>query len=78
MRDIFNQLVSIQKRLVLHNGLLDLAFLYQAFYGPMPKTMAIFVADLACLFPGGIIDTKYLSDYVTRDGTSFLGYLYKR
>ncbi|KAJ1651104.1 hypothetical protein IWQ61_008255 [Dispira simplex] len=62
--------------LVLHNGWLDLMFLYHSFYAPLPSTLGTFLVDLHDMFPGGIYDTKYLADYVVRVDRSFLLYLY--
>ncbi|KAJ1969947.1 hypothetical protein IWQ62_000288 [Dispira parvispora] len=62
--------------LVLHNGWLDLMFLYHSFYAPLPPSLGTFLVDLHDMFPNGIYDTKYLADYVVRVDRSFLLYLY--
>lgn len=38
----------------------------------------MFVADLSDMFPGGLYDTKYISDYITREQSSFLAYLFRK
>ncbi|KAJ3122081.1 Target of EGR1, member 1 (Nuclear) [Physocladia obscura] len=65
IRDLFAAIVSraTVAPLVVHNGLLDLMFLYHSFYAPLPATLDVFVADLADMFPAGLVDTKYIADY---------------
>jgi len=77
VREIFNQLVRCGKPLVLHNGHVDLMFLYQNFYAQLPASMNSFVADLNQMFAGGIFDTKYAADYVIRMTSSYLEYAFK-
>jgi target of EGR1 protein 1 len=64
--------------LVVHNGFLDLMFIYHAFYGPLPATLPTFIADISSMFGAGVYDTKYVSDYVTRESQSFLAYLHRK
>ncbi|KAG2174926.1 hypothetical protein INT43_005988 [Umbelopsis isabellina] len=64
--------------IVIHNGLMDLMYLYYSMYTDLPANLLIFAADLSDMFPGGIIDTKYISDYVSKEPVSFLSYLYKK
>jgi target of EGR1 protein 1 len=44
----------------------------------LPSNLQVFAADLSDMFPGGIIDTKYISDYITKEPVSFLSYLFKK
>ncbi|CAO3573058.1 unnamed protein product [Mortierella alpina] len=78
MRSIFKRIMTRQVPVVVHNGFLDLIFLYQSFYADLPPKLATFVADLSDMFPGGIFDTKYISDYITRERSSFLAYLFRK
>ena len=82
MRDVFVAMLQASHRnqvpVVLHNGLLDLMFMYHFFYGPLPAKLPTFIADLSDMFPGGLYDTKYLSDYVSRESTSYLSYLFRK
>ncbi len=82
IRSIFHLLLeSSQQRsvpIIVHNGLLDLMFMYHAFYAPLPEKLETFTADLSLMFPGGIYDTKYVSDYISREPISFLAYLYHK
>lgn len=64
--------------IVIHNGLMDLMYLYFSMYTDLPANLLVFAADLSDMFPGGIIDTKYISDYVSKEPVSFLSYLYKK
>ncbi|KAG0208446.1 Target of EGR1, member 1 (Nuclear) [Mortierella sp. GBA30] len=78
MRSIFKRIMTRQVPVVVHNGFLDLIFLYHSFYADLPPKLATFVADLSDMFPGGLFDTKYISDYITRERSSFLAYLFRK
>ena len=76
LQHLFNQIVKYQKPLILHNGFIDLMFLYQSFYLQLPSKMGSFVTNLHQLFPSGIYDTKYITDIVMEYRSSFLEYVY--
>ncbi|KAI8358098.1 ribonuclease CAF1 [Mortierella sp. GBAus27b] len=78
MRSIFKRVLAQQVPVVVHNGFLDLIYLYHSFYASLPPKLPMFVADLSDMFPGGIYDTKYVSDYITRERSSFLGFLFRK
>ena len=63
--------------LVLHNGWLDLLFLYHSFHGPLPPDSTSFLADLTAMFPGGIYDTKALAQFQFREDATFLEYVFR-
>ncbi|KAG0343483.1 Target of EGR1, member 1 (Nuclear) [Podila humilis] len=68
MRSIFKRIMSQRVPVVVHNG----------FYADLPPKLATFTADLSDMFPGGLYDTKYVSDYITREKASFLSYLFRK
>jgi target of EGR1 protein 1 len=77
-RNILCDVLAKKCPVVVHNGLLDLVFLYHSFYAEIPSTLAMFIADLSDMFQGGIYDTKYISDFITREKASFLAYLFRK
>lgn len=63
--------------IIVHNGLLDLAFLYAAFQGPLPDTLNGFVCALLECVPAGYWDTKVIATN-SKERTTFLGYLFAK
>ena len=77
--DLFTRVLLSPAPLILHNGLVDLIFLYHTFYAPLPTTLDSFVADLSdMLGPGGLYDTKAISEYKFGEERSFLEYIYRK
>lgn len=49
----------LQKPIIVHNGMLDLMFMYDKFYEPLPETLNEFTEKVHSIFPH-IYDTKHL------------------
>lgn len=49
----------LKKPIITHNGMLDLMFLYNSFFEPLPPSLAEFRLKTNALFPH-IYDTKHL------------------
>ncbi|OMJ24058.1 Target of EGR1 protein 1 [Smittium culicis] len=77
IRDIVLQCFTCKAPIIVHNGLLDLMFLYNSFIAELPDSIDSFVADLADFLGSPIYDTKYFAEYVYRSDASFLSYLYQ-
>lgn len=75
-RELFIQISHSKKPIIFHNGLIDIIFLYQNFYADTPENLMKFLADLREIFPNGIYDTKFISEFYGRYNTSHLEYLY--
>ncbi|XP_076441260.1 target of EGR1 protein 1-like [Babylonia areolata] len=77
-RQLFDLLLWSEVPVVLHNGFLDLMFLYQNFYTELPSNMQVFLADLEEMFPQGVLDTKYLVEFVDRLPATYLEYVFRK
>ncbi|KAL8570637.1 hypothetical protein ACOMHN_039074 [Nucella lapillus] len=77
-RQLFDLLLWSEAPIVLHNGFLDLVFLYQNFYTDLPSSLQVFLGDLEEMFPQGVLDTKYLVEFVDRLPATFLEYVFRK
>ncbi|KAJ3168092.1 Target of EGR1, member 1 (Nuclear) [Irineochytrium annulatum] len=77
IRGLFDHVLNRGVPVIVHNGLLDVMFLYRSFHADLPTDVNVLIEDLTAMFTGGIYDTKVVSDYVTREQTSFLAYLFR-
>ncbi|CAD5216353.1 unnamed protein product [Bursaphelenchus xylophilus] len=87
---IFTRILESGATLAFHNGLIDLMFLYNNFYSPLPPTCSEFLANLSDLFQASdkppisdkytaaIIDTKFIAEHKLGYSVSFLEYVYRK
>ncbi|RKP09049.1 ribonuclease CAF1, partial [Thamnocephalis sphaerospora] len=78
LRHLMGTLITAGRPLIVHNGWLDLLFLYHSFHAPLPAKLGSFVADMCEMFPAGVWDTKYTADYIAREPASFLALLFRK
>lgn len=69
--------------LAFHNGLIDLAFLYDHFYGDLPETFVEFVLNTSDWFTlnedvPGYFDSKYIAEYKAQFKASYLEYVFRK
>ncbi len=77
--ELFQRLLLSHAPLVLHNGWLDILFLYHTCHAPLPLSRDTLVADLAEMFErSGVFDTKAIARYHHSEESSFLEYIFKK
>lgn len=59
LRKIFERLSSLGKKIIVHNGLLDIFYIYHTFFQPIPNYPADFKKQWLDLYPN-LFDTKYI------------------
>ena len=63
--------------IVLHNGWLDLLFLYHSFYGALPPPSASLMTDLVEMFSDGVYDTKGMGQFKIMEDATYLEYVFR-
>ena len=63
---------------MLHNGWLDILFLYYSCYGSLPPTSSAILADLTEMFSAGIYDTKAIAQFKFYEDATFLEYIFRK
>lgn len=75
---LFGHILAAGCPVVLHNGLIDLLYLYSHFYAPLPSKLDVFMADLSEMFVGGVYDTKAIAQFQLYEQASFLEYIFRK
>ncbi|CAG9531799.1 unnamed protein product [Cercopithifilaria johnstoni] len=83
MTVLWHEVLCAAVPITVHNGLIDLAFIYQHFYSVLPETFSEFVVNVSdwFLLPGdipGLYDSKYIAEYIARFKASFLEYVFRK
>ncbi|VBB27199.1 unnamed protein product [Acanthocheilonema viteae] len=83
MKILWHEVLCAAVPITLHNGLIDLTFIYQHFYSVLPETFNEFIVNISdwFLLPGdipGLYDSKYIAEYITRFKASFLEYVFRK
>jgi target of EGR1 protein 1 len=76
LQQLLHAVAEFRKPLVVHNGLVDLLFLWRSFFAPLPATAAEWIAHMSKVFPI-VYDTKHISSNVMQEESSYLQYLFK-
>lgn len=76
LRSLFVRVLKVKKPLVVHNGLLDIMYLYHHFYCELPSNANTWILDMNEMYRGGLFDTKYICEMNTDLKISFLEYLF--
>lgn len=71
-------ILATRKPLVVHNGWIDLLFLYGNFYAPLPPSLGSLIADLVEMFECGVYDTKAIARFEMGEDATFLEYLFRK
>lgn len=66
------------KPIAVHNGWMDLLFLYRNFYAPLPPSLETVIADMSEMFECGVYDTKAIATFAVGENATFLEYLFRK
>lgn len=75
---LFALILSNGCPLIVHNGLMDLLFLYSHLYTSLPPRFDVFMADLSEMCTGGVYDTKAIAELHLHEQASFLEYIFRK
>uniref|UniRef100_A0A9J2PAX4 C3H1-type domain-containing protein n=1 Tax=Ascaris lumbricoides TaxID=6252 RepID=A0A9J2PAX4_ASCLU len=84
LKALWEEILSASVPITLHNGIVDLAFIYQHFYSNLPETLVEFLANICDWFTldesgtPGLFDSKYLAEYSARLKASYLEYVFRK
>ena len=78
LHSLLATLLAVGKPLVVHNGWIDLLFLYGNLYSPLPPSLGMLIADMSEMFVGGVYDTKAIAQYEVPQEATFLEYLFRK
>lgn len=78
LRALFAALSSSNTSVVLHNGLLDLFFLYRSFVADLPPSIELFARELLQSLAPVIIDTKHTAQTIIDEPKTYLEYCVRR
>ena len=71
-------ILATGKPVVVHNGWIDLLFLYGNFYAPLPPSLGTLMADFSEMFEGGVYDTKAIAQFEFAEQATFLEYVFRK
>lgn len=76
LRDLWQVLAASGKPLVMHNGLVDLFFIWKTFFSPLPPLYSDWLSAFVEAFPGGVFDTKLLAEHLAHDQATYLQHMF--
>ncbi|VDM38241.1 unnamed protein product [Toxocara canis] len=80
---LWGEILSACVPITLHNGIIDLAFIYQHFYSDLPEKLDEFLANICDWFTldesgtPGLFDSKYLAECSAYMKASYLEYVFR-
>ena len=78
IHNLLAAILATGQPIVVHNGWIDLLFLYGNFYAPLPPSLATVTANMSEMFVGGVFDTKAIAKYEVAETATFLEYLFRK
>uniref|UniRef100_A0A915EK06 C3H1-type domain-containing protein n=1 Tax=Ditylenchus dipsaci TaxID=166011 RepID=A0A915EK06_9BILA len=82
LHSLWEEILASGVSISMHNGLVDLAFIHNHFYMPLPQSEEVFLANVSDWFSpfaaAQLWDSKYLAEYKARFPASFLEYVFRK